>query len=165
LAEQNINTNITATANFSALTAQLQAVTSELVKLQATTIGLNKNLSNQVGVMNKSFAETLRSTGQFSTHFVTLTSDVEKFGKNLDSGRMKLGQYFNTWQQHANKTSSIVKDLAKQQVLMELLGPEVVLIICLNIVVWHMQMVYGLLVVVDMELLTDIVVDLDHLEL
>jgi len=119
LAEQNINTNITATANFSALTAQLQAVTSELVKLQATTIGLNKNLSNQVGVMNKSFAETLRSTGQFSTHFVTLTSDVEKFGKNLDSGRMKLGQYFNTWQQHANKTSSIVKDLAKQQVLME----------------------------------------------
>ena len=119
MAEQNINTNITATANFSALTAQLQAVTSELVKLQATTIGLNKNLSNQVGVMNKSFAETLRSTGQFSTHFVTLTSDVEKFGKNLDSGRMKLGQYFNTWQQHANKTSSIVKDLAKQQVLME----------------------------------------------
>ena len=119
MAEQNINTNITATANFSALTAQLQAVTSELVKLQATTIGLNKNLSNQVGVMNKSFAETLRSTGQFSTHFVTLTSDVEKFGKNLDSGRMKLGQYFNTWQQHASKTSSIVKDLAKQQVLME----------------------------------------------
>jgi len=90
LAEQHINTNITATANFSSLTAQLQGITAELIKLQTTTIGLNKNLSNQIGIMNRSFAETLRSTGQFATHFVTLTSDVDKFGKNLDAGRMKL---------------------------------------------------------------------------
>lgn len=69
--------------------------------------------------MNRSFAETLRSTGQFATHFVTLTSDVDKFGKNLDAGRMKLSQYFNVWQGHAKKTNSLVKDLAKQQVLME----------------------------------------------
>ena len=119
MAEQHINTNITATANFSSLTAQLQGITAELIKLQTTTIGLNKNLSNQIGIMNRSFAETLRSTGQFSTHFVTLTSDVEKFGKNLDAGRMKLSQYFNTWQGHARKTNTLVKDLAKQQVLME----------------------------------------------
>ena len=43
--------------------------------------------------MNRTFAETLRSTGQFSTHFVSLTSDVEKFGKNLDGGKLKLRQY------------------------------------------------------------------------
>ena len=119
MAEQHINTNITATANFSSLTAQLQGITAELIKLQTTTIGLNKNLSNQIGIMNRSFAETLRSTGQFATHFVTLTSDVDKFGKNLDAGRMKLSQYFNVWQGHAKKTNSLVKDLAKQQVLME----------------------------------------------
>jgi TP901 family phage tail tape measure protein len=119
LADQNIVTNITATANFSSLTAQLQAVTSQLLKLQATTIGLNKNLTSQVGVMNRQFDETMRSTGQFSRHFVTLTSDVSKFGQNLDSGRMKLGQYFRTWQGHTQKTSSLVRDLAKQQVMLE----------------------------------------------
>lgn len=119
MADQNIVTNITATANFSSLTAQLQAVTSQLLKLQATTIGLNKNLTSQVGVMNRQFDETMRSTGQFSRHFVTLTSDVSKFGQNLDSGRMKLGQYFRTWQGHTQKTSSLVKDLAKQQVMLE----------------------------------------------
>ena len=119
MSEQNINTNITATANFSALTSQLNAVTAGLIKLQATTIGLNSNLSNQMGIMNRSFAETMRSTGQFSTHFVTLSGDVNQFGKNLDSGRMKLGQYFNTWQGHAKKTSTLVKDLAKQQVMLE----------------------------------------------
>jgi TP901 family phage tail tape measure protein len=90
-----------------------------MLKLQATTIGLNKNLTNQVGVMNRQFDETMRSTGQFSRHFVTLTSDVSKFGQNLDSGRMKLGQYFQTWQGHTRKTSSLVKDLAKQQVMLE----------------------------------------------
>jgi TP901 family phage tail tape measure protein len=119
LADQNIVTNITATANFSSLTAQLQAVTSQLLKLQTTTIGVNKNLTSQVGVMNRQFDETMRSTGQFSRHFVTLTSDVSKFGQNLDSGRMKLGQYFRTWQGHTQKTSSLVKDLAKQQVMLE----------------------------------------------
>jgi len=118
LADQNIVTNITATANFSSLTAQLQAVTQQLLKLQATTIGLNKNLTSQVGVMNRQFDETMRSTGQFSRHFVTLTSDVSKFGQNLDSGRMKLGQYFRTWQGHTQKTSSLVRDLAKQQVML-----------------------------------------------
>ena len=119
MADQNIVTNITATANFSSLTAQLQAVTSQLLKLQATTIGVNKNLTSQVGVMNRQFDETMRSTGQFSRHFVTLTSDVSKFGQNLDSGRMKLGQYFKTWQGHTQKTSSLVKELAKQQVMLE----------------------------------------------
>ncbi len=119
MADQNIVTNITATANFSSLTAQLQAVTSQLLKLQATTIGLNKNLTSQVGVMNRQFDETMRSTGQFARHFVTLTSDVSKFGQNLDSGRMKLGDYFRTWQGHTRKTSSLVRDLAKQQVMLE----------------------------------------------
>ena len=119
MADQNIVTNITATANFSSLTAQLQAVTSQLLKLQTTTIGLNKNLTSQVGVMNRQFDETMRSTGQFSRHFVTLTSDVSKFGQNLDSGRMKLGEYFRTWQGHTRKTSTLVRELAKQQVMLE----------------------------------------------
>jgi hypothetical protein len=69
--------------------------------------------------MNKSFAETMRSTGQFSSHFVSLTSDVEKFGKNLDRGRLKLGEYYNAWSGHTKKTSTLIRDLAKQQVMLE----------------------------------------------
>ena len=119
MVDSNINTNITATANFSSLTAQLQAVTSELIKLQTTTLGLNQKLNAQIGQMNRSFVDTMRSTGQFSSHFVTLSSDVDKFGKNLASGRMKLSEYYSTWQNHAKKTSTIVKDLAKQQVMLQ----------------------------------------------
>lgn len=119
MSEQNINTNITATANFTALTAQLDAVTASLTRLQETTIGLNKNLSNQVSVMNRSFAETMRSTGQFSTHFVTLQGDVQKFGQSLAKGQLSLSQYYQTWQGHAKKTSTLIQDLANQQVRMQ----------------------------------------------
>ena len=119
MADNLITTNITANADFTSLRTQLAAVTAQLIKLQETTAGTNAKLANQIAVMNKSFAETMRSTGQFSSHFVSLTSDVEKFGKNLDRGRLKLNDYYNTWSGHTKKTSNLIKDLAKQQVMLE----------------------------------------------
>ena len=119
MADNLITTNITANADFTSLRTQLAAVTAQLVKLQETTAGTNAKLANQIAVMNKSFAETMRSTGQFSSHFVSLTSDVEKFGKNLDRGRLKLGEYYNAWSGHTKKTSTLIRDLAKQQVMLE----------------------------------------------
>ena len=119
MAQNNLTTFITANADFSSLRTQLAAVTAQLVKLQETTVGTNAKLGNQVAVMNKAFSDTLRSTGQFSTHFVTLSSDVDKFGKNLDSGRLKLNQYYKVWQGHTRNTGMLVKDLAKQQVMLQ----------------------------------------------
>ena len=119
MADNLITTNITATANFSSLRTQLAAVTAQLIKLQETTAGTNLKLANQIAVMNKAFATTLTSTGQFSQHFVSLTSDVEKFGRNLDRGRLKLSEYYNAWSGHTKKTSNLIKDLAKQQVLLQ----------------------------------------------
>lgn len=119
MAENNLTTFITANADFSSLRTQLAAVTAQLVKLQETTVGTNAKLGNQIAVMNKAFSETLRSTGQFSTHFVTMSSDVQKFGKNLDSGQLKLNQYFKVWQGHTKNTGNLIRDLAKQQVMLE----------------------------------------------
>jgi len=75
--------------------------------------------ANQISVMNRSFSDTLRSTGQFSTHFVSLQSDVEKFGKNLDGGKLKLNQYFNTFRDHAKTSGGLIRELAKQQVALQ----------------------------------------------
>ena len=79
----------------------------------------NKTLASQISAMNRTFSETLRSTGQFSTHFVSLSSDVDKFGKQLDSGQMKLGQFFRTFNQHTKTSGGLVRDLAKQQVQLQ----------------------------------------------
>jgi len=119
MADNNLTTFITANADFTSLRTQLAAVTAQLVKLQETTAGTNAKLANQIAVMNKSFATTLTSTGQFSQHFVSLTSDVDKFGKNLDRGRLKLNEYYNAWNGHTKKTSNLVRELAKQQVMLQ----------------------------------------------
>ena len=119
MADENIVTNIVANADFSNLIADVHKVTASLSKLQEQIANSNKMLANQISVMNKSFSDTLRSTGQFSTHFVSLQSDVEKFGKNLDGGKLKLNQYFQTLQQHTKTSGGLIRDLAKQQVALQ----------------------------------------------
>jgi TP901 family phage tail tape measure protein len=119
MADENIVTNIVANADFSNLIADVHKVTASLSKLQEQIANSNKMLANQISVMNKSFSDTLRSTGQFSTHFVSLQSDVEKFGKNLDGGKLKLNQYFQTLQTHTRTSGGLIRDLAKQQVSLQ----------------------------------------------
>ena len=119
MAEETISTRIVANADFSALIADVHKVTASLSKLQEQLANSNKMMANQIAVMNRSFADTLRSTGQFSTHFVSLQSDVEKFGKNLDGGKLKLNQYFNTFRDHARTSGGLIRELAKQQVALQ----------------------------------------------
>ena len=119
MADENIVTNIVANADFSNLIADVHKVTASLSKLQEQIANSNKMLANQISVMNKSFSDTLRSTGQFSTHFVSLQSDVERFGKNLDGGKLKLNQYFQTLQTHTRTSGGLIRDLAKQQVALQ----------------------------------------------
>ncbi len=116
MADEQIVTNIVANADFSNLIADVHKVTNSLSQLQEKIGSTNKSLSNKIAEMNRSFSETLRSTGQYSTHFVSLTSDVEKFGRNLDSGKLKLRDYFRTWQDHTKTSGGLIRDLAKQQV-------------------------------------------------
>ena len=119
MAEETISTRIVANADFSALISDVHRVTASLSKLQQELASSNKMMANQIAVMNRSFADTLRSTGQYSTHFVSLQSDVEKFGKNLDGGKLKLNQYFKAFRDQAKTSGGLIRDLAKQQVAMQ----------------------------------------------
>jgi TP901 family phage tail tape measure protein len=119
MAEEQVRTRITADADFSGLIADVHKVTASLSKLQEKIASSNKMFANQIAVMNRSFSDTLRSTGQFSTHFVSLNSDVEKFGKQLDSGQLKLNQYYKTMQGHTRTSGGLIRELAKQQVALQ----------------------------------------------
>ena len=119
MADENIVTNIVAKSDFSNLISDLNKVSFSLTKLQDQLVATNKTLAAQVGVMNRSFADTLRSTGQYSTHFVSLTSDVDKFGMQLERGQLKLGKFFQVYNQHAKTNGGLVRDLAKQQVQLQ----------------------------------------------
>jgi TP901 family phage tail tape measure protein len=119
MADETISTRIVANADFSSLIADVHKVTASLSKLQEQLANSNKMLANNVAVINRNFSDTIRSTGQFSSHFVSLTSDVEKFGRNLDGGRLKLRDYFSTYQSHIRTSGGLIRELARQQVAMQ----------------------------------------------
>jgi TP901 family phage tail tape measure protein len=119
MADEKIVTSIVANSDFSNLIADVQRVTTSLSRLQQEFAGANRALAGQIDATNAMFKETMLKTGQFSTHFVSLTSDVEKFGRNLDSGRLKLKDYFRVYQDHTRTTGGLIRDLAKQQVQLQ----------------------------------------------
>ncbi len=119
MAEENIITNITARADFSDLIKDLGRVTASLSSLQQTVGATNKAIASQIDSINRGFANTVRSTGQFSSHYVSLSSDVDKFGRSLDSGRLKLKDYYRNWQEHTRTSGGLIRDLAKQQVQLQ----------------------------------------------
>jgi TP901 family phage tail tape measure protein len=119
MADENIVTNITATSNFSDLIGDVNKVAASLAKLQQQLVTTDKAFTTQVSKINATFAGALSSSGQFSTHFVTLASDAEKFGKSLDSGKLKLRDYYSTLNTHAKTSGGLIRDLAKQQTTLQ----------------------------------------------
>lgn len=119
MADDQIVTNIVAKADLSSLVTEVHKATASLQKLQQDLSSAGRSVASQIKVINNSFGETLRSTGQFASHFVTLHSDVERFGKGLDSGRLKLRDYYSAFNQHAKQSGGLIRDLAKQQVMLQ----------------------------------------------
>ena len=119
MADEQIVTNIVATSDFSSLIADVQRTTVALSKLQSQLALSNTALANQAGQIQKGFGETLRSTGQFTSHFVTVGSEVDRFGKSLDAGKLKLRDYFRTWQDHTKTSGGLIRGLAKEQVALQ----------------------------------------------
>jgi TP901 family phage tail tape measure protein len=119
MADEQIVTNIVATSDFSSLIADVQRTSVALSKLQSQLTLSNTALASQAGQIQKGFGETLRSTGQFTSHFVTVGSEVDRFGKSLDSGRLKLRDYFKVYQDHTKTSSGLIRGLAKEQVALQ----------------------------------------------
>jgi hypothetical protein len=119
MSNENVVMNLTANADFSNLVTSVNRVTASLAKMQEQIGASNRILTGQIAATNKAFSDTLRQTGQFGTHFVTLNDDVAKFGNQLDKGQLKLRDYYGAWQQHAKTSGGLVRDLAAQQVQLQ----------------------------------------------
>ena len=119
MAEENVTTNIVVNSNFTDLISDLNRASAALMNFRDKLSVSNKALASQVAVMNRTFAETMRSTGQFSTHFVSLNSDVDKFGQQLDKGQIKLNQFFRVFNAHTKTQGGLIRQLAQQQVQLQ----------------------------------------------
>ena len=119
MADEQIVTSIVAKADLSSLVSQVHKVTTSLQQLQRELIASNKSIAASTKVANNAFRDTLVQSGLFSSHFINLNSDVNKFGKNLDGGRLKLKDYFSTFQSHLKTSKGLIRELAKEQVMLQ----------------------------------------------
>jgi TP901 family phage tail tape measure protein len=119
VADEQIVTSIVAKADLSSLVSEVHRASASLQQLQRELLASNKAISSSTKLANNLFRDTLTGSGQFSSHFVNLNSDVDKFGKNLDSGRLKLKNYFQTFREHATTQKGMIRELAKEQVMLQ----------------------------------------------
>ena len=119
MADEQIVTSIVAKADLSSLVSEVHRASSSLQQLQRELLASNRAISASTKLANNLFRDTLTGSGQFSSHFVNLNSDVDKFGKNLDAGRLKLKNYFQTFREHATTQKGMIRELAKEQVMLQ----------------------------------------------
>jgi TP901 family phage tail tape measure protein len=119
VADEQIVTSIVAKADLSSLVSEVHRASASLQQLQRELLSSNKAISSSTKLANNLFRDTLTGSGQFSSHFVNLNSDVDKFGKNLDAGRLKLKNYFQTFREHATSQKGMIRELAKEQVMLQ----------------------------------------------
>ena len=119
MADEQIVTSIVAKADLSSLVSEVHRASASLQQLQRELLASNRAISSSTKLANNLFRDTLTGSGQFSSHFVNLNSDVDKFGKNLDSGRLKLKNYFQTFREHATTQKGMIRELAKEQVMLQ----------------------------------------------
>jgi len=119
VADEQIVTSIVAKADLSSLVSEVHRASASLQQLQRELLASNRAISSSTKLANNLFRDTLSGSGQFSSHFVNLNSDVDKFGKNLDAGRLKLKNYFQTFREHATTQKGMIRELAKEQVMLQ----------------------------------------------
>jgi TP901 family phage tail tape measure protein len=119
MADEQIVTSIVAKADLSSLVSEVHRATASLQQLQRELLTSNKSIAAATKVAQNAFRDTLTKSGMYSSHFVNLQSDVDKFGKNLDAGRLKLRDYFQTFRTHLSTTGGMMRELAKEQVMLQ----------------------------------------------
>jgi len=119
VADEQIVTSIVAKADLSSLVSEVHRATASLQQLQRELVTSNKSIAAATKVSNNLFRDTLVGSGMFSSHFVNLQSDVDKFGKNLDAGRLKLRDYFSTFRTHVKTSKGLIRELAQEQVMLQ----------------------------------------------
>ena len=114
----NIELKIVALGDFSSVNAQIKALQAQVELLQTSVagVGLKPEMANQLKNVQSEFSNALMSSGNFTKQTVQLTSETQKFGQALQSGRLSLGQYFGIITGRSASAQKSVQALAVEQV-------------------------------------------------
>jgi len=113
----NIELNIVALGDFSAVNAEIKKLQAQVAALN-NGLGINPitpQLSSSLKTTTNDFSNALLASNGFTKQTVQLTSETQKFGKALESGKLSLGQYFQIINSRSGAATDSVKQLALEQ--------------------------------------------------
>lgn len=112
-----VELNIVALGDFTSVNTQIKALQAQvdLLNKGVAGVGLGSNLTKDLNSASAAFKNTMLSTGQFTQSQVQLTTETQKFGKALESGKLSLGTYYNIIKQNSGTAMNSVKALAVEQ--------------------------------------------------
>ena len=114
----NIELKIVALGDFTSVNAQIEALQKQVTMLQKSVagVGLTPQMSTQLKGIQSDFQNALVSSGQFTKQTVQLTSETQKFGQALTSGKLSLSQYYQVITGKSGEAQKSVNALANEQV-------------------------------------------------
>lgn len=112
-----IELNIVALGDFSSVNTAIKDLQAKVIALQKNLagVGIDSKLTKDLNAMNAAFKQTMLSTGQFTASTVKMTSETEKFGQQLESGKLKLVDYYNIIKRRSSEATTQMKALAIEQ--------------------------------------------------
>jgi TP901 family phage tail tape measure protein len=117
VANNQLNFQVNALGNFSQINAEITKLKAAMLELQkipligsggAETIARLKDAQNQ-------FDKMVLSTRAFSIESVKMADSLERSASLLESGKLKLHDYFKIWRDEAKGTSQLLDNVASQQ--------------------------------------------------
>ena len=113
----NIQLNIIANAQFQQVYAEVAKLKEAMLSLQKASVGGPFTPANVAGIKSaqQAFDHAVLSTRAFNIESVAMTSNVEKFGKQLQAGKLSLSNYYKIWRDSARGTSAELDKLATSQ--------------------------------------------------
>lgn len=113
-----IEFNIVALGDFSAVNAQVKALQAQvdLLNKSVVGVGIGSQLTKDLASAQAAFKSTMLSTGQFTLSTVKMSSETEKFGQALVSGKLRLSEYFQIITGKAGQATASLAALTAEQV-------------------------------------------------
>ena len=116
-----IDLNIVATGEFSQVTTQIKALQAQVDVLNKSVagVGVGAAMAKDMQLASAAFKSTMLSTGQFTMSTVKMTSETEKFGQALTSGKLRLSEYFQIITGKSGQATASLAALTAEQVKLQ----------------------------------------------
>lgn len=89
----NVNANINVNIQTQQAAAQLRKLSADISRFNEQSFSANSAAAQQQRALNQALIDGVKTSGQFKTSIVPITSAVDRFATSIEKGKLSLGQY------------------------------------------------------------------------